>query len=191
MKTKRFIAIMLFVILFCILFSTKVSAYSLFGARFTRGVGNTCYYVDSSASAYTSRINAAANNWVHTGYGYNPIYMTAVSSSHGTHIDLYGNTTSYWGDPNIRGETIMFNSAAQDMTNQISTTNWVYAEIHLNTSVIATNTIETQGTIAHEMGHCFGLAHVNDPNCLMYRYSNGRNTHVVTADENNGINALY
>lgn len=192
MRLKKVLSLLILVGIISIIFSTQASAYNRIGGRFTRGVGNTCYYVDSSVSGYTARINAAANNWVHTGHGANPIYMTAVSSSHGTHIDFYGKTNSFWGgDSNVRGETKMFNSAAQDMTSQARTTNWVYTEIYVNKSVVVTDAIETQGTLAHEMGHAFGLDHTSDSNTLMYSYSNGRNTHVVTADENNGINAIY
>ena len=63
-------------------------------AKFTRGVGNCCYYVDSSASGYTSAINDAAYNWENTGFGWNPIYMHAVASNYATHIDFYGATPS-------------------------------------------------------------------------------------------------
>ncbi|MEZ5250228.1 MAG: matrixin family metalloprotease [Ilumatobacteraceae bacterium] len=33
------------------------------------------------------------------------------------------------------------------------------------------------GTLAHEMGHAFGLSHVNDPTQLMYAYANGLETY--------------
>lgn len=77
------------ILLCCLLLSTSVFAYNPIGGKFSRGVSNTCYYVDSTASAYTTRINAAANNWVNTGHGWNPIYMTPVSSSYLTHMDFY------------------------------------------------------------------------------------------------------
>ena len=150
------------ILLCCLLLSTSVFAYNPIGGKFSRGVSNTCYYVDSTASAYTTRINAAANNWVNTGHGWNPIYMTPVSSSYLTHMDFYGKTTSFWGDSNIRGETRMFTNSGQDITSK-----------------------------AHEMGHAFGLDHVSNVNALMHRYSNERLTHVVSLDEHNGINALY
>lgn len=192
-KTKKMIAVSILAILFVLLMSTKASAYVLIGGRFTRGVGNTCYYVDSTASSYTSRINAAANNWVHTEHGANPIYMTAVSSSHGTHIDLYGKYDSFWGNTGrILGETKMFNSAAQDITSQTAYTNWVYAEIYLNRNLLNTSTDNTQGTIAHEMGHCFGL-NENNGNIysIMCQTGAGRAVYQVGADDNNGINAIY
>ena len=179
------------ILLCCLLLSTSVFAYNPIGGKFSRGVSNTCYYVDSTASAYTTRINAAANNWVNTGHGWNPIYMTPVSSNYLTHMDFYGKTTSFWGDSNIRGETRMFTNSGQDITSKAHNTNWMYAEIYVNTSVVSTNTIQTQGTFAHEMGHAFGLDHVSNVNALMHRYSNERLTHVVSLDEHNGINALY
>ena len=57
-------------------------------AKFNRGVGNCCYYVDGSASGYANQISSAANNWEVTGYGWNPIYMTEVSSNYATHMDF-------------------------------------------------------------------------------------------------------
>lgn len=191
MKSRKMFILSSLIFLFCFLLSTNAFAYNPIGGKFSRGVSNTCYYVDSTASAYTSRINAAANNWVDTGFGWNPIYMTPVSSSYLTHMDFYGKTTSFWGDSNIRGETRMFTNSGQDITSQATNTNWMYAEIYINTSVVETNTIRGQGTIAHEMGHAFGLDHVTDKNALMYGYSNDRLTHVVSLDEHNGINYLY
>lgn len=191
MKIKKMLILTILLCALLCLLSTNVFAYNPIGGKFSRGVSNTCYYVSPSVSAYTSRINAAANNWVNTGHGWNPIYMTAVSSSYLTHMDFYGEVTSYWGDSNVRGETRMFTNSGQDITNVAKTTNWMYAEIRINTSVVATNTIQTQGTFGHEMGHAFGLNHVSDRNCLMYGVSNERLTHVVSADDHNGINALY
>ena len=61
------------ILTFCI-FSCSVFAMTptyTNDAKFTRGVSNCCYYVDSTASSYTSNVNSAANNWVDTGYGWN------------------------------------------------------------------------------------------------------------------------
>ena len=81
-------------IIFCTLSSSVFAMTPTYAndAKFTRGVGNCCYYVDSSASGYTSAISSAAYNWENTGYGWNPIYMTAVSSNYATHMDFYGAT---------------------------------------------------------------------------------------------------
>lgn len=58
-------------------------------AKFDRGVSNAYYYVDGTATSYTSRINAAVDNWVDTGWGWNPIYLYPVASNYATHIDFY------------------------------------------------------------------------------------------------------
>ena len=73
-------------------------------AKFTRGVGNCCYYIDGTASGYSSNIVSAANNWEDTGYGWNPIYMTAVSSNYATHMDFYSRTSSQ--DVNLTGNVL-------------------------------------------------------------------------------------
>ncbi|MBQ8379590.1 MAG: hypothetical protein IJX34_02120, partial [Clostridia bacterium] len=74
-------------------FATMTPTYPN-ATKYSRGVSNCCYYVDSTASSYTNSINAAADNWVDTGYGWNPIYMTPVGSNYGTHMDFYGRTTA-------------------------------------------------------------------------------------------------
>ena len=192
MKTKKILFMLFLVSIFCVVISSQVSAYNLIGGHFTRGVGNTCYYVDSTASRYGNRINAAANNWVHTGHGANPIYMTEVSSSHGTHIDIYGKSRDSFVSSRILGQTNMFNSASQDISSQAKYTNWVYAEISLNTTDLASDTNNTQGTIAHEMGHCFGLDENNSvTDSIMCQTGAGRTVYLVGADDNNGINAIY
>lgn len=190
-KSKIFIVTLLFMTMFLIMFSTNVEAYDVFGGRFSRGVGNTCYYVDSTASGYTTQINASANNWVVTGHGYNPIYMTAVSSTKGSHIDLYGRNNEFWpGEFGILGETMFYTSSSVRMYD--ITTNWFYAEIHLNLDTLATIEYnQRQGTITHEMGHAFGLKHSMDTNCIMCQYGYGRNVYLVDADSHNGINFLY
>ena len=62
-------------------------------AKFSRGVGNVCFWISSSASSYASNIRSASNSWVYTGWD-NPIYMNEVNSNYATHIDIYGKASS-------------------------------------------------------------------------------------------------
>lgn len=159
-------------------------------ARFTRGVDNTCYYIDSSATGYTSAINSAANNWMYTGWD-NPIYMTAVSSNYATHIDFYGKSqnselgliwgaygfTSFWDD---NGNAIANNASSP-------TRNYFYTEVNFNLSQSMSYDYRTA---KHEIGHAFGLAHTDNKNSIMYPNEEGNVTTVQYVD-NETINYLY
>ena len=60
------------------------------GGYLSRGVSSMCYYVDSTASSYTSYINTGINRWTNSGHSpSNFINMTAVSSNYATDVDYY------------------------------------------------------------------------------------------------------
>ena len=44
MKSKKIISLFILIVAVLCMLSSSVSAYNLIGGRFTRGVGNTCYY---------------------------------------------------------------------------------------------------------------------------------------------------
>lgn len=196
MKKIKIVNIFLLAIIFILFFSNNVFAYNLLGGKYSRGVSNTWYYVDSTASSYTTRINAAANNWVNTGHGWNPIYMTPVSSTYCTHMDFYGRTSNFFPNNRTLANTRFYTNSSQDITATVAdtsqTVNWFYAEININTGLLATNTNDTQGTLAHEMGHAFGLAHDNNNTlCIMCQTASGRAVYLVSSDDNDAINYLY
>lgn len=161
-------------------------------AKFSRGVSNAYYYVDSSASSYTSKINEAVNNWVDTGYGWNPIYLYPVSSNYATHIDYY--VIDY------RNDAVLSN-----INNNAYTTFWDINELELSynvsgeptsdyyyTEVKITNYREIDtSTIIHEMGHCFGLKHSSNLYSIMYPTSSLRMVNRVAKDDHDTINYLY
>ena len=155
-------------------------------SKFSRGVANTCYYINSSASSYTSKINKAANLWEYNGWD-NPIYMTAVSSNYATHMDFYGKTPSNDQnlDSNTNGYTTVYNSSGKQMT--FGSSNWFYAKIVINKSSSA-----NQATVVHEMGHAFGLAHYpSNSSSIMYPYSSGRKVSSPQKCDVDTINYLY
>ena len=48
------------------------------------------------------------------------------------------------------------------------------------------------GTLIHEMGHAFGLAHYNsNPNSIMCQTNKGRKVQRVQKTDNDTINAIY
>lgn len=159
--------------------------------RFSRGVGNCCYYIDWTASGYQDQVVSASNNWVDTGYGWNPIYMTAVSSNYATHMDFYGRNTgsdSYLNN-NLIAYTSYWNTdgSMTAQKGQTPTYNYFYTEIVFNTNLSGSYDYRTA---KHEMGHAFGLMHTDDrysimyPNLDMYVYT-------VQQGDHDAINYLY
>ena len=171
-------------------------------AKFSRGVGNADYYVGSSATGYTSKINSAIDNWVDTGYGWNPIYLYPVASSYATAMDFYLLTESQaiarYGSTRYKttlADTTYYltNSAQIDMNSQ----NWFYTEIRLNSYSL--NTVANQaaefrtGEIKHEIGHALGLYDQNtNPYSIMCGLlTAGRVVQNVDQTSHNAINAMY
>ena len=186
-QKKVLTIILLIVVLFLISEVSKV--YAVMSPthpneiRYSRGVSNVCYVVNSSASAYTSYVNSAANGWVHTHYGDNPIYMTAVSSTVGSHMDIYADNLSGRYEEYYAYTTIWNYNA-----NQLSLSgkeNYWYAEIMINKNIKQSTYILT-----HEMGHCFGLTDNYNVDSVMY-YCDAGNAKTVQYCDNETINYLY
>jgi len=161
-------------------------------AKFTRGVSNTCYYVDGTASAYTDQINSAANNWEVTGYGWNPIYMTAVSSNYATHMDFYSATpsTDAYLNSTVAAYTSFWNTNSTLVTEKtnVPTYNYFYTEIMFNSS----DSSSYDYRIAkHEMGHAFGLSHYANSYSIMHPGLAGMYVSTVQQTDHDTINYLY
>lgn len=161
-------------------------------AKFNRGVGNCCYYVDGSASGYANQISSAANNWEVTGYGWNPIYMTEVSSNYATHMDFYSATpvTDSYLSNSTAGYTTFWNSNSTLVCAKTAspTYDYFYTEIILNTS---NNGSYDYRTAKHEMGHALGLAHYLNHYSIMYPDLSGMFVSTVQQTDHDTINYLY
>lgn len=172
------------------LLSGSVFAESLFlGGKQSRGVSNMYYYVDSSASGYTTLINNAIDNWVVTGWGWNPIYLAPVASNNGTALDFYLRGSDQLGY-SILGQTTFYNSSEVQVG---SNTDWFFAKIELNSSTLPNISYNNrQGTISHEIGHGLGLAHQNsNTSSIMCTLGSGRTVYTVDQISHNAINTLY
>lgn len=190
MNVKR---ILVLVLLNCIVLGAgnNLFASSLFlGGKLERGVGEMYYYVDSSAAGYTTLINNAVNNWIDTGYGWNPIYMYPVASNYATDVDFYAR----YGDEissNVLAQTSFYDIYEGPVSPY--TSNWFFAKVEINAPTINKySSTAQQGTIAHEIGHAFGLNHQNDNvNSIMCQTGYGRVAQTVDQVSHNAINTLY
>lgn len=193
--------ISILVVAFAMILTSSVSAFAATTPRLdnnyylAEGVGHVDYYIMPGASGYTSLINAAANNWVNTGFGYNPIYMYQTTNFNASNMDIYDADTyaSYMTANGIDGMTLYVDVRTSGHVDVDPTQSfWDYGKIYLNQNYFNgySNTVK-QGVIAHEMGHVMALAHnTSTTDSLMWPYTDGRQ-HTVRKVDHDGINAIY
>ena len=171
--------------------SVAFASVPVLGGRLSRGVSDMCYYVDSTASSYTSYINTGIKRWTNSGYSpSNFIKMTAVSSNWATDVDYYaknGKDMLIWSS---LAETIFFTSSGSACGSAVQ---YYYAEITINKDNIgSTTSYERIGTMAHELGHAFGLNENNgDASKIMCQLDAGRTVNTVSAAEYAQVVSIY
>lgn len=186
-------------------FSTAASAYETWGSnKLVNGVGQSGNYTrgywmetNTSNSGWQDRVEDAMYAWCHTGSQGCGVYTsvwfikTAKSSSV---MDFYdssleegtlGLTTHYAQAGNYESKVYPWNAS--------SGLNWVWAMIEIDEAQSGVYLTETQklAMVEHEIGHAFGLAHVNNPAVLMYPYADVCTATRPTADDCYGVNSLY
>lgn len=193
MKKKLFLLSFILVVFFSI--PTNIFAMTPTfdnDAKFNRGVSNVCYYVDNSVVGYTNYINDALYNWVDTGYGWNPIYVTPVSSNYATHMDFYG-VHEHSGDTiigyGVLGYVSYFdiNSVPIIEPPNEPTRDYFYTEIKFNLDDVYMPNI----VFRHEIGHAFGLRHSNTQYSIMYYNVDDMKVTTVQKEDHDTINYLY
>ena len=183
------------------LITSSISVFAATTPRFNNnyylaeGVGHIDYYITPSASGYTSLINNAANNWVYTGFGVNPIYMYQTSNSNVSNMDIYNADSyeAYMTANSIDGMTVFVDVRTSGHVEVDPTQSfWDYGRIYLNQNFFNgySDTVK-QGVIAHEMGHVMALDHnTTTQDSLMWPYTDTRQ-HTVRKVDHDGINAIY
>lgn len=194
---RKLLVLFLSVLLIFIM-ATNVFAYNTFNQhKLIYGVGNygyntQYYWIDSSASEYTTTINTAMNEWKYTS-GYwgitTPIWYNSTTVKSNSRMEIYqvptvnqwwGKTEWYWGSSQV------------DPSNS----NWVWGKVLLdgefgNLSGTSENN-RRKAVIAHEMGHVMGLAHTSF-HVLMHADVAFMTPGIYRAQPNDlaGINYLY
>lgn len=176
----------------------------MYKGKYSQGVGNITIFIDSNSNAgyWEKYIKGGANNWMYPGNGMsNPIYIKFVSSNYGSKMDFYCANNSYFTKNSshygvIAAETEFYDSNENKVYPSLTNTeNWYYAKIYINNDVFKKDSFsddEAQGTVIHEMGHAFGLAHNNDNKfSIMCNGSQGRQIERVMPCDNNSINVKY
>ncbi len=175
------------------------AAFSWWGFRAIYGVGDwgnspQYYWIDSSASGQTSRVNTGMSQWVNTtsyvGVG-NPVvyYNTSVKSK--SRMDFYQESTvqsSYCAVTEFYIDTtrIVPRGYAPDR-------NWWWSKIVIARPALfdSSSCPNRQGIVAHEMGHGFGLAHNTYSSTLMYSGIAGTSVTRAQLDDVNGVRYIY
>lgn len=199
MKLKYKKRILILIIMIGICFTNLSYAITpMLKCKCSRGT-NISYYIENgneNVFEQNKHISNAIKNWEHTGHGYNPIYMRRKNNNKGTAIDFHHARKDHWNDAGnlknyIMGETVHRNGHGTGIDGNIQ--NWLFSDIYLCIDNLGPRTYgEIQGTIAHEIGHAFGLdEYYNNRNSIMYPILDYRLVHTVQKEDNDAINKKY
>ncbi|MGO4588283.1 matrixin family metalloprotease [Paenarthrobacter sp. 2TAF44] len=192
---RSFIAVVITALLAIAPATSAHAATPIFGHRYQNGVGSIGAWLNygSGVGNWEWAISSATNNWMYPGWN-NPVYIHFVTSNLGSTLDFHQNNDAYFGGGMITLARTSFFSSTGGTVNP-SSSNWTYAEVHINNNVYASSSTSNEaaiGTTVHEIGHAFGLAHYNgNPFSIMCQTAYGRTVQRVAAIDNDAVNSLY
>lgn len=198
MNKNKFKKVIIFAVIMAIfIFSDVVFAAYVptFGGKLTRGISRVSYYIDynSGTGYYEYLIINAEHNWEKPGWK-SPVNMIAASSKKGTMLDIYTEHTPFFNnDSNVLGQTMFYDYKGIEMD---PSKNYTFTRVYINDdSNHNRNAKDIQGTIAHEMGHAFGLKHPNTNNLDNKNSIMGqtwfRTVQTVQRADTDALNRLY
>lgn len=157
------------------------------------GKNKRYYYIVNSASSYTEQIDKAIKQWVNTTsrLGYTTSLSFAKTTNRANSVLDYMVTSNREGhSTGVLAWTEFYKSG-----NSInpSSSNWKYCYVKLyKPNFKNLSKSGKKGTIAHEAGHAFGLAHnQGNPKSIMCQTGSGRSVSSVQICDLKGINHLY
>lgn len=161
-----------------------------------RGISRMCYYVDESADDYVSLINTGIKRWTQSGYTpTGAITMIPVSSTSATDVDIYVEPEHYFSSSTLLGKTYYYTQSGVQFPEYAPypASSYYYTEVYLNEDALErSGNNEWIGTMAHEMGHVFGLADNNsEVDHIMCQTGYGRTTSYVHLEEYAMVISLY
>lgn len=168
MKRKYFKIFSIFITTISLLISMSSFSFAAttraYGHKYTRGISRVSYWIDynSGTGFYEYLIINAEHNWENPGWS-SPVNMVAGSSNLGTMLDIYTKNSSYFPNTGLTyyGVTEHYDANARQVSPIAQ--DWTFARIHINDNTNHNrNATSVQGSIIHEMGHAFGLAHPTD-----------------------------
>lgn len=155
------------------------------GGKLINGPRNILYTVNGGANDYTYNINNAAYNWMYTGYD-NPIYMSPVSSTSGSTIDIYTYKDT--------STSVIAYTAFYDANNKQQTykKDYLWCKVYFNDKYKNDTSINHDAVAAHEFGHVFGLDENNsNKNSIMCQESAGRKVNKPQKVDNEEVVSIY
>lgn len=147
------------------------------------------YYILSSADSYKSKISTAMDEWVHTNYT-TSLSFRKTSDRKNSVVDVMATSKIGSHASGVLAWTEFYKHGGGSVNPDKS--NWKYTYVKIYKPNFKGKGVSQKGTIAHEFGHCFGLAHNNSkPKSIMCQTAYGRSVSKAQKCDLKGINHLY
>lgn len=147
----------------------EVSGTPAYPYRMTKGIGYQTYYVDSTASKYSSYISNGASRWNPT------VILSQASTNASTAVDFYEVGNDHFNNVANLGNWLAattYHTPSHDNILYPEYNGWNFSKVSINKDKYLTvdyiTTDQRYGVIAHEIGHAFGLQHFKRTSSLMY-----------------------
>lgn len=168
--------------------------YTFNNHKMTGGVGQygknrRYYYVLSSADGYKGKISTAMDEWVYTSYT-TSLSFRKTSDRKNSVVDVMATSKKGNHSSGVLAWTEFYKHGGASVNPDKS--NWKYSYVKIYKPNFKGKGVNQKGTIAHEFGHCFGLAHNNSKSkSIMCQTAYGRSVSKAQKCDLKGINHLY